>query len=167
MWRLHLSLVQWSYHRSLRHFWYLDLDLHRYSIVETQIRNCQPTVAPQTKRVGCGMFRLLHRFCFLVTVYYLPIWFKAVKGVSAYDSGIRNIPILLSVFIGTIVIGTILSGGLVTKVGYYTLFMLASTVLTPIGAGFLTTLDLDTGSPEWIDIRLFVVLAPALDCRCH
>lgn len=86
---------------------------------------------------------------FFVTVYYLPIWFQAVKGVSAYQSGIRNIPVLLAV-----VIGTIVSGGLVTKIGYYTPFMLASTLLTSVGAGLLTTFDLDTGSSKWIGYQI-------------
>lgn len=86
---------------------------------------------------------------FFVTVYYLPIWFQAVKGVDAYESGIRNIPVLLSV-----VIGTIVSGALVSQIGYYTPFMLASTVLTSVGAGLLTTFELDTGSPKWIGYQV-------------
>lgn len=86
---------------------------------------------------------------FFVAIYYLPIWFQAVKGVSAYESGIRNIPILLSV-----VVGTILSDALVTNIGYYTPFMLASSVLTSIGAGLLTTLEVDTGSPKWIGYQV-------------
>ncbi|KAG6985279.1 MFS-type efflux pump MFS1, partial [Physcia stellaris] len=86
---------------------------------------------------------------FFVTVYYLPIWFQAVKGVSAYQSGIRNIPVLLAV-----VIGTIVSGGLVTKIGYYTPFMLASTLLTSVGAGLLTTFDLETSSGKWIGYQV-------------
>lgn len=86
---------------------------------------------------------------FFVTVYYLPIWFQAVKGVSAYESGIRNIPILLAV-----VVGTITSGGLVSKIGYYTPFMLASTVLTSVGAGLLTTLELDSSSSKWIGYQV-------------
>lgn len=82
---------------------------------------------------------------FFTSIYYLPIWFQAVKGVNAYESGITNIPILLSV-----VIGTIISGGLVTKIGYYTPFMFAGSILTSVGAGLLTTLELDTGPPKWI-----------------
>jgi hypothetical protein len=111
------------------------------------------TVSPPLLRKRSGWAAACFAFfmgsAFFVTVYYLPIWFQAVKGVSAYESGIRNIPILLSV-----VVGTILSGGLVTKVGYYTPFMLASTVLTSIGAGLLTTLDLDTSSPKWIGYQV-------------
>lgn len=86
---------------------------------------------------------------FFVAIYYLPIWFQAVKGVTAYQSGVRNIPILIAV-----VIGTMLSGGLITKIGYYTPFMLASTVLTSIGAGLLTTFEVDTGSSKWIGYQV-------------
>ena len=43
-----------------------------------------------------------------------------------------------------------LVGGLVTAVGYYTPFMLVSSVLMAIGAGLLTTFETDTGSPRWI-----------------
>jgi hypothetical protein len=50
---------------------------------------------------------------FLLLVYYLPIWFQAVKGASAVKSGIMNIPMIL-----TLVIVSILSGLFVTKVGY-------------------------------------------------
>lgn len=86
---------------------------------------------------------------FFTTVYYLPIWFQAVKGVTAYQSGIRNIPILVSV-----VLGTIMSGGLVTKLGYYTPFMLASTVFTAIGAGLFTTFEVTTGPGMWIGYQI-------------
>ena len=86
---------------------------------------------------------------FFVSIYYLPIWFQAVKGVTAYESGIRNIPILLAV-----VVGTILSGALVTNLGYYTPFMLASSALTSVGAGLLTTFEPDTGSPKWIGYQI-------------
>ena len=49
-----------------------------------------------------------------------------------------------------LVIISMLVGGLVTAVGYYTPFMLVSSVLMAIGAGLLTTFETDTGSPRWI-----------------
>ena len=88
---------------------------------------------------------------FFVIIYYLPIWFQAVKGVSAYQSGIRNIPFLV-----TGVFGTIFSGALVSQTGYYTPFMLASSVLTAVGAGLLTTFDLETGHAKWIGYQVIV-----------
>jgi MFS family permease len=85
---------------------------------------------------------------FFIMVYYLPIWFQAIKGVSATKSGIMNLPAIL----GLVVI-SILSGGLVTYIGYYTPFMLLSSVLMTIGAGLLTTFEVDTNSPKWIGFQ--------------
>lgn len=50
---------------------------------------------------------------FLLLVYFLPIWFQAVKGASAVKSGIMNIPMVM-----TLVIVSVASGILVTVVGY-------------------------------------------------
>ena len=83
--------------------------------------------------------------CFFVLVYYLPIWFQAIKGATATKSGIMNLPAILG-----LVVVSIVSGGLVTYLGYYTPFMLASSVLMTIGAGLLTTFEVDTNSPKWI-----------------
>lgn len=98
-----------------------------------------------------GCFTFFMGSAFFTTIYYLPIWFQVVKGVSAVESGIRNIPILLSV-----VVGTMGSGTLISKLGYYTPFMLASSVFTSIGAGLLTSFDLDTGSPRWIGYQVII-----------
>lgn len=45
---------------------------------------------------------------------------------------------------------SIVCGGLVTAIGYYTPFMLASSVLMAVGAGLLSTWETDTNSPRWI-----------------
>lgn len=44
------------------------------------------------------------------------------------------------------VVATIFSGALITRIGYYTPFMIFGTCLMSIGAGLLTTLEVDTGS---------------------
>jgi MFS family permease len=75
----------------------------------------------------------------------MPIWFQSIKNVSATRSGVMNLPMILGV-----VISAILSGGLVTKFGYYTPFMYIAPVIAAIGAGVLSTLNVDSGSPEWI-----------------
>ena len=110
-----------------------------------------PLMLRQRSIWAAGVFTFSMCSAFFTTIYYLPIWFQVVKDVSAYESGIRNIPILFS-----IVVGTIGSGALVSKIGYYTPFMLASTVLTSIGAGLLTTFDLSTGSPKWIGYQVVI-----------
>jgi MFS family permease len=50
---------------------------------------------------------------FLLLIYYLPIWFQAVKAASAVKSGIMNIPMIL-----TLVIVSIVAGIGVTVIGY-------------------------------------------------
>jgi len=56
---------------------------------------------------------------FFILIYYIPIWFQAIKGVSAVESGIRNLPMILG-----LVIISIGSGIGITLIGYYTPFMI-------------------------------------------
>ena len=56
-----------------------------------------------------------------------------------------NLPLNLS-----LVAISMLSGGLVTYIGYYTPFMIVSSVLTAVGAGLMTTFNVDTPSSQWI-----------------
>jgi hypothetical protein len=94
-----------------------------------------------------------YAFCmggsFFTLLYYLPIWFQAVKGATALHSGIMNIPLVLSV-----VVASILSGGLVTVIGHYVPFMIASTVLMSVGEGLLTTFQPGTGHSKWIGYQV-------------
>ncbi|RDW77375.1 hypothetical protein BP6252_05428 [Coleophoma cylindrospora] len=70
--------------------------------------------------------------------YYLPLYFQTVKQVSVARSGVLSLPITvglgISLFIGGA--GTTLSG-------YYTPFMIVTSVLAPIAAGLLTTIKVD------------------------
>lgn len=78
-------------------------------------------------------------------IYFLPIWFQAIKGVSAVKAGIMSLPFVL----GLVIMG--ISAGILTrKIGYYTPWMILSSILTPIGAGLITTFTPQTGHPAWI-----------------
>lgn len=94
---------------------------------------------------GGAVFISMVGASFFVLIYFIPIWFQAIKGVSATKSGIMNLPMVLAV-----VILSILAGGLSTAIGYYTPFIIAAAVLIPVGAGLITTFEVDTGSPKWI-----------------
>ena len=85
----------------------------------------------------------------MTLVYYLPIWFQAIKDVSAYKSGIDILPLILG-----LVLSSISAGFLVTKVGYYTPFMIANSVIMSIGAGLITTWKPDTMHPKWIGYQV-------------
>ncbi|KIW01485.1 uncharacterized protein PV09_07238 [Verruconis gallopava] len=94
---------------------------------------------------GGAIFAAMVGGAFFILVYYLPIWFQAIKGVSAVKSGIMNLPLILGV-----VVLSILAGGLTTALGYYTPFMYASTVFMAVGAGLITTFKVNTGHSKWI-----------------
>ena len=116
-------------------------------------------IANRSIWAGC-----LYGFCssatFFLMVYYVPIWFQAVQGTSAVESGIRNLPMLIS----TILL-SIASGGLVTALGYYTPFMIAATVFMSIGAGLVSTFKPNTGSPAWIGYQILFGLGYGMGSR--
>lgn len=86
-----------------------------------------------------------------VVAYYLPIWFQAIKGVTATESGIDNLPSLIG-----IVVFAIIAGVLASVIGYYTPFVLISSVLTAIAAGMLSTLEINSGMPEWFGYQVLL-----------
>ncbi len=82
-------------------------------------------------------------------MYFLPIWFQAIDGNSAVDSGIHLLPMVMP-----IVVASIITGLLVSRIGYYTPFMIFGVCLTAIGAGLLTTLEIDTSEGKWIGFQI-------------
>ncbi|KAJ5286817.1 hypothetical protein N7478_002503 [Penicillium angulare] len=81
----------------------------------------------------------------MVMLYYLPIWFQAIKNVDAEKSGIMNLPLVLAM-----VVGGISAGVAVTKFGYYNPFLYAGVVLLSVGAGLIYTFTPITGHSKWI-----------------
>ncbi|KAG6356610.1 hypothetical protein INS49_014483 [Diaporthe citri] len=116
----------------------------------------KPKTATIAPRIFCQrsiMAGFWSTFCIgssmMIMVYYLPIYFQAIKGVNAVDSGIRLLPMVLPM-----VVSSIATGVLISKIGYYTPFMLGGVVLLSIGAGLLTTLQLGTGQGKWVGYQV-------------
>lgn len=82
---------------------------------------------------------------FFELLYYLPIYFQSVDGVSASESGIRNIPLVLGASLLTVV-----AGGAITATGVYVPFLIGGAVLTTVANGLLYTLDIGSPSSHWI-----------------
>ncbi|KAE8379042.1 major facilitator superfamily domain-containing protein [Aspergillus bertholletiae] len=98
---------------------------------------------------GAALFSFCLNASFIIFTYYLPMWFQSIKGVSATKSGIMNLPTVLAV-----VIFSITSGGLVGALGYYTPFMIIAPVIAAIGAGLLSTLQMDSSNATWIGYQI-------------
>jgi MFS family permease len=93
----------------------------------------------------------------IVMTYYLPIWFQAIKGVSAVKSGIMLLPLIISM-----VITSISSGLFVSKIGYYTPCFILSSILMPIGAGLMSTFTSTTRHGKWIGYQVLFGLGVGL-----
>ena len=108
-----------------------------------------PRIIKQRSIAAGVYFSICNGGSLLVLVYYLPIWFQAIQGVSAVESGIRNLPVVLS-----LVVASISAGILVTKLGYYTPFMILSSIVTSIATGLITTFQTDSGPGVWIGYQV-------------
>jgi hypothetical protein len=80
---------------------------------------------------------------------FTALYFQAVNGDSAVQAGIKLLPLLISV-----VIMSVLSGGLITVVGYYNPFVLPSMVLFAVGAGMITTFAIDSPLRVWFGYQV-------------
>jgi MFS family permease len=85
----------------------------------------------------------------MVILYYLPIWFQAIKGVDAEKSGLMLLPTILGS-----VVGSISSGIIIAKLGYYTPFFMISSIMMSVGAGLFTTFTPTTGHAQWIGYQV-------------
>jgi hypothetical protein len=93
-------------------------------------------------------FSFMFAFCvgssFFIVIYYIPLYFQGVKGVSATHSGIQTLPLLISVVVFSI------SGGItVTLFGYYTPLMIFGMSIFTVGVGLLSTLNPNTPLARW------------------
>lgn len=86
-----------------------------------------PSVVKQRTVWACAIYLFFLFGSFLAFVYYIPVWFQAIKGVSAVHSGIDNLPSILST-----VILSLVGGGLVTALGYYTWACILSSILATV-----------------------------------
>lgn len=84
-----------------------------------------------------------------VVLYYLPIYFQVVSGVSASQSGVRNLPLIIS-----LVIATIMTGGLISVNGHYLSWLFLSGVLSTVGSGLIYTLDIGSSYGHWIGYQI-------------
>lgn len=85
----------------------------------------------------------------MTVVYYIPIWFQAIQGQSAVHAGLRTLGLILP-----LVISSILAGQITHRTGYYVPQMIASSIIMSVGAGMLTTWDVDTPRAKWIGYQV-------------
>lgn len=96
-----------------------------------------------------SIFTFLFAGSYFVIIYYLPIYFQSIDNSSPTESGVRNLPLILSVTVATIVAGAGISAtGIAAPVA------VVSAALATIAAGLLYTLDIGTSSGKWIGYQI-------------
>ncbi|KAG0330674.1 hypothetical protein BG004_002040 [Podila humilis] len=86
---------------------------------------------------------------FLGVIFYSPIYFQIVKGVSETASGLHLLPMVLG-----LVISSIGSGAMMAKVKDYRIFIWVGTAIMATGVGLCMLLDADSNMGEQIGFLL-------------
>ncbi|PNP84376.1 hypothetical protein FNYG_02005 [Fusarium nygamai] len=113
----------------------------------------QATVPPHifAKRSIFGGFWV--SFCIgahqTLLIYFLPVWFQVINGDSAMNSGIHLLAMVLA-----LVVGSVISGVLTSRIGYYMPFLIAGICISSIGAGLFTILGTNASEGQWIGYQI-------------
>ncbi|EXJ84209.1 hypothetical protein A1O3_04876 [Capronia epimyces CBS 606.96] len=81
--------------------------------------------------------------------YFLPIYFQAVKGVNAIMSGVYLLATILPQLVGAV-----LSGTLISKIGYIPPISIFAATLTSIGSGLYAMLQPGTSTAKWVGYQV-------------
>ncbi|KAI3294450.1 hypothetical protein DTO002I6_4619 [Penicillium roqueforti] len=98
---------------------------------------------------GSSMYGSCIVAAFFTLMYYLPIWFQAIKGASPVRSGIMTLPTIIS-----FVIFSTSGGALTSLAGCHAPFACLSVILIATGSGLLSTLEVHTGAGKWIGYQI-------------
>ncbi|OAA55530.1 Major facilitator superfamily domain, general substrate transporter [Niveomyces insectorum RCEF 264] len=90
---------------------------------------------------------------YFIVVYFLPIYFQSIRGVTPVASAVRNLPIILAFTVAAAV-----SGGLLSKFGRATLQMAVGAALVTPASGLLYTLNIGSNAGHWIGYQVLAGL---------
>ncbi|KAM0326759.1 hypothetical protein ACHAQA_006633 [Verticillium albo-atrum] len=101
-----------------------------------------------------SIYMFFYAGAYFTLIYYLPIYFQSVDNQSPTQSGVRNLPLIIGV-----TIATVSSGISITMWGHYTPILVVSAAVATVAAGLIYTLDIGSGSGEWIGFQALAGLA--------
>ncbi|KAF8144972.1 MFS multidrug transporter [Mycena galopus ATCC 62051] len=116
-----------------------------------------PRILKQRSMWSSCFFAFCMGSAFFILTFYIPIWFQAIRGVTAVHSGIDNLPMILS-----LVVASLFGGIVITIIGYYAPFMIASSIIFAVGCGLISTLKVDSGHTKWIPFQFIAGIGVGL-----
>lgn len=96
----------------------------------------------------------MHNMLVFWILFVLPIYFQAVLGTSAFHSGVNILPTSAVCMPFTIV-----SGGIMTKLGRYRPLLIVGFAFFPLAIGLFTRLDRDSSTGYWAGVQIIGALA--------
>ncbi|KEF54120.1 uncharacterized protein A1O9_09915 [Exophiala aquamarina CBS 119918] len=100
--------------------------------------------------VGLGsIYQFFLAGSYFTILYYLPIYFQSVFNASPIGSGVRNLPLII-----TLTIAAILQGPLLVKLGYPTPILLGGAAIAAAGSALFYTMDINTSTGKWIGYQI-------------
>lgn len=104
------------------------------------------------RSVAAGaIYSFLMGASFYSLLYYVAVWFQAVKGKSAISSGISSLPMILGLSIGMLI-----AGQTSQYVNYVPPYMIISIIMASVGSGLFLTWTPHTSQAAWIcELGLF------------
>ena len=85
----------------------------------------------------------------LIHAYYLPIWFQAIRGANAVQSGVDLIAYMIANAVFSVVAGIIVS-----KVGYFAPPAIVGSAIGTVGCGLLSTLQVNSSAGKWVGYQV-------------
>ncbi|MGP3634560.1 MDR family MFS transporter [Streptomyces sp. 24-1644] len=99
----------------------------------------------------CSILSFIVGFAMLGSMIFLPTYLQYVDGDSATLSGVRTLPMIVG-----LLIGSIFSGNVVSKTGHYRVFPIVGTLVIGLGMYLLSGMGPDTG--VWLESVYMLVL---------
>jgi len=102
----------------------------------------------RTVSASCGMALMTYGALINMT-FFLPVWFQAIKGVTATRSGVYMIPyfVVNGLF-------SILAGIFVSKIGYTTPPAVVGSAVGTVGVSLITLLRPETSTLQWVGYQI-------------
>ncbi|KAI5921105.1 major facilitator superfamily domain-containing protein [Camillea tinctor] len=112
-----------------------------------------PAISQQRTVAASCLMAFFTYGALIIQTYFLPIWFQAILGYSAIQSGVAMIPYFISN-----ALFSLLSGIFVTVFGYFTPPAIVGSAIGTVGCGIITLFGPHMGMGKWIG---FEILASA------
>lgn len=95
------------------------------------------------------IFAFFYAGAYFLVIYFLPIYFQAIDGVSPQASGIRNLPLIIAVTIA--MIG---AGGYISMSGVVAPIIVAGAAISMVSTGLFYTMGVGTSEGKWIGYQI-------------